>query len=468
MSRRRIQRTSLVMGPLRDRATMTLVGALTGCYGAMMVCGADVLGALARSSGGGGIGRMLSAVSTVFVGIALYVGGIVIAGCVATVIAGRLKHIATLRLLGSTSSVLRTWVGRACAVSAGLGAIIGAALGLGLSLAVREVLIRRGSLPDLDYSTAPWPIAVVILAVVAMAYLAGRAGSRKVLTVAPAAAFTGIVDTTAGSARRVRLVMAVLLTLGGAAALTFGALVGEREGETMGFGLAFLGGITLMSGIIAGAPWYVPALVRMTSALAGRATPARIARRNAVADPMRTARSTVGLIVGVTLVVTFMSGAASLTDSVNSWNDLGAEQRTIAVQVLDLTGKLLTAIVVVSSIIAAVGFVSTMSLVVLQRRREIGLLRALGLTTREVRRMVTVESLALGVTAVLFGIALGTLFGTVGAQSLIGYLNDGLVLGLPWATLALVTACAFVLVLVAALPPARRSNRVSVVEALHM
>ena len=93
-------------------------------------------------------------------------------------------------------------------------------------------------------------------------------------------------------------------------------------------------------------------------------------------------------------------------------------------------------IVVVSSAIAAVGFVSTMSLGVIQRTREIGLLRALGFTAGQVRTMITKESVALSATAVTFGMALGLTYGALGARSLVGFQNDGFVWGVPGAVLA--------------------------------
>ena len=88
-------------------------------------------------------------------------------------------------------------------------------------------------------------------------------------------------------------------------------------------------------------------------------------------------------------------------------------------------------VVVVSSAIAAVGFVSTMSLGVIQRTREIGLLRALGFTGGQVRTMITKESVALSATAVTFGMALGLVYGALGAQSLVGFETDGFVWGVP-------------------------------------
>ena len=126
-----------------------------------------------------------------------------------------------------------------------------------------------------------------------------------------------------------------------------------------------------------------------------------------------------GLVVGVTLVTTFASGLRALQQSVGSW-DLSPEQEVQTHQILSTTTAVMIAIVVISAVISAVGFVSTMSLTVIQRRREIGLLRTLGLTRRQVRRMITLEAAALSGTAVAFGIALGLVFGSVGAQSLVG------------------------------------------------
>ncbi len=109
-----------------------------------------------------------------------------------------------------------------------------------------------------------------------------------------------------------------------------------------------------------------------------------------------------------------------------------------------------------------------MSLTVIQRRREIGLLRALGFRADEVRSMVARESAALAGTAVAFGLVLGVLFGSVGAQSLVGGQTDGFVWGLPWPVLGSVAAAALVLVLLAALPPAHRAVAVAPVEALRV
>ena len=123
-------------------------------------------------------------------------------------------------------------------------------------------------------------------------------------------------------------------------------------------------------------------------------------------------------------------------------------------------------VVVVSSAIAAVGFVSTMSLGVIQRTREIGLLRALGFTGGQVRTMITKESVALSATAVGFGMALGLVYGALGAQSLVGFQTDGFVWGVPGVVLVAIAVAGVLLVLAASWVPSSRAVAVAPVEAL--
>jgi putative ABC transport system permease protein len=104
---------------------------------------------------------------------------------------------------------------------------------------------------------------------------------------------------------------------------------------------------------------------------------------------------------------------------------------------------------------------------VLQRRRELGLLRALGFTVPQVRRMVLAESAQLTFSAVVLGLVLGAFYGWAGAQSLLGTASDGIVVpGMPWLVIALVVVAGAVLTAVASWAPARAAVRVSPVEAL--
>ena len=61
--------------------------------------------------------------------------------------------------------------------------------------------------------------------------------------------------------------------------------------------------------------------------------------------------------------------------------------------------------------IAVIGIVNTLGLSVLERTREIGLLRSIGMTRRQLRLMITLESVAIAVLGAVLGMALGLLFG---------------------------------------------------------
>ena len=87
---------------------------------------------------------------------------------------------------------------------------------------------------------------------------------------------------------------------------------------------------------------------------------------------------------------------------------------------LNVTVGVFTVLIGFSALIAAVGMVNTLSLSVLQRTRELGLLRALGFDRRQLRGMIVAESAALTLAATLTGVVLGLGYGWAGAQSLLG------------------------------------------------
>ena len=458
-----------MLGSWRELGTVGLVAGLCGAYAGVLVTTSSLLQALAAEDGGGAAGILLAVVSSVFILIAVYVSAVVIVNAVDTVVAGRLRQVALLRLLGARAAALRASVMRASGAVGTVGAAAGAALGVAATDAFQVVLVARGTLPTADYPVTSAYVLAPVGVVGLTALFAGWVGSRAVLRVSPAQALS-TAEAAAPSSARVRtwrVVVSLVLIGGGALTLVAAAVVAEG-GSVAGFLLAFLGAAATGTGLLVGARMVIPRLVVAASVVLGRSPASRIARRNAVSDRLRTTRSTMGLVIGVTLVTTFASGMRALQQSVRSWADLDAAQRTRAEAVLTTTTAILVAIVVISSLISAVGFVSTMSLTVIQRRREIGLLRALGFRADEVRSMVARESAALAGTAVAFGLVLGVLFGSVGAQSLVGGQTDGFVWGLPWPVLGSVAAAALVLVLLAALPPAHRAVAVAPVEALRV
>ncbi|MGN6414216.1 FtsX-like permease family protein [Flexivirga sp.] len=459
----------LVLGSSRELGTVGLVAGLSGAYaGALLTC-SGLVAAISKENGGA-VAAFLSVVSTVFIGMALYVAAVVISAGVATVIAGRLQDIATLRLLGARSADLRRSIARSTARISWWGSVIGV---IGATLAtdvVRLILVSGDHLPsDADY---PWfsPGAVpAVLGITATGAMAGWVGSRRVLEVSPAQALAGTAGarTVTRRAGALRVGCASVLLAVGIALFGLAMVLGER-GATSGFFVAFVAACLTSTGLLVGARFVLPALVAGVGRLLGVDAAAVIARRNAVADPARTTRSTLGLFIGVTLVTTIASGTSALQTSVDSWHGMTAHQRETAHTMLSVASTVTIMVGVVSSLIAAIGFVSTMSLTVIQRRRELGLLRALGFTGGQVRSMITKESVAMSAAATAAGIGVGLCYGSASAQALVGMETPDFVWGMPWLVLVAIVLAALAVILLASQPPARRAIATSPVTALRV
>ena len=96
---RRGATSTLVLGSRREVGAVGLVAGMCGAYGAVLGLGNNLLVALSRgTNGAGALAIMLGTVATVFVAIAVYVAAVVISHCVDTVVAGRQRQIALLRL----------------------------------------------------------------------------------------------------------------------------------------------------------------------------------------------------------------------------------------------------------------------------------------------------------------------------------------------------------------------------------
>jgi len=133
-----------------------------------------------------------------------------------------------------------------------------------------------------------------------------------------------------------------------------------------------------------------------------------------------------------------------------------------AAQVNQLLG-LVYALLSLSVIVALLGIVNTLALAVHERTRELGLLRAVGMSKRQVRAMVRMES----VITALIGAALGTVLGIVFAVLVSRPLADeGFVLSFPIVTLIGLTVLAAIAGVLAAIPPARRAAKVDVLRAV--
>jgi putative ABC transport system permease protein len=126
--------------------------------------------------------------------------------------------------------------------------------------------------------------------------------------------------------------------------------------------------------------------------------------------------------------------------------------------------NLLTALLLMAVIIAVFGIVNTLSLSIHERTRELGLLRAVGMTRRQTRSMVRWEAVLISVMGALFGVAVGIAFGWAMQQALApqGFTD----LGIPGVQIAVYVVLAGLAGVLAAILPARRAARLNVLEAI--
>jgi putative ABC transport system permease protein len=125
---------------------------------------------------------------------------------------------------------------------------------------------------------------------------------------------------------------------------------------------------------------------------------------------------------------------------------------------------LFDALAIVAVIVAVLGIVNTLTMGVVERIREIGVLRAIGMSRRQAMRMVIVEAVVLGLVGIVLGSAAGLGVGAV-MLALSGGLSPAV--GFPWPPIALAAGLGLVLPLLASFYPARMAARISIVSALH-
>ncbi|MET9418688.1 FtsX-like permease family protein [Streptomyces klenkii] len=133
----------------------------------------------------------------------------------------------------------------------------------------------------------------------------------------------------------------------------------------------------------------------------------------------------------------------------------------------DQVGQLLNMIyglLALAIIVAVLGVVNTLALSVVERTREIGLLRAIGFSRRQLRRMIRLESVVIALFGALLGLGLGMAWGTT-SQRLLATQGLG-VLDIPWPTITTVFLGSAVVGLLAALVPAFRAGRMNVLNAI--
>ena len=156
---------------------------------------------------------------------------------------------------------------------------------------------------------------------------------------------------------------------------------------------------------------------------------------------------------------------------------LVAEQPTVVIQNLQefieaQTGpfnvvlSVVYALLALAVLIALIGIANTLSLSVLERTRELGLLRAVGMSRKQLGRMVRTEAAIIAVFGTLIGLVIGIAFAIALTTAISSDAPDAFTFVLPLAQLAVITVVAAFAGVTAALLPARRAARLDVLEAI--
>jgi putative ABC transport system permease protein len=152
--------------------------------------------------------------------------------------------------------------------------------------------------------------------------------------------------------------------------------------------------------------------------------------------------------------------AASFPDAkVQTQSQFKHDQEKFMIDLLNILYVLLG----LSVIISLFGIVNTLVLSVFERTRELGMLRAVGMTRSQVRRMIRHESIVTALIGGSLGIALGVFLGFLISKALEG---EGVVFAVPYARLGVFVLAAILVGTLAAVFPARRASRLNVLRAL--
>ena len=130
---------------------------------------------------------------------------------------------------------------------------------------------------------------------------------------------------------------------------------------------------------------------------------------------------------------------------------------------LEATLNIVYALLALSVLVSLFGIVNTLVLAVFERTRELGMLRAIGMSRRQVRRMIRYESVITTSIGASLGVATGMLLAAVFTRALS---DEGFVFAIPYGSLVAFVFATVALGLIAAIVPARRASRLSVLHAL--
>ncbi len=196
----------------------------------------------------------------------------------------------------------------------------------------------------------------------------------------------------------------------------------------------------LQNAVLDTSSWAQVATVSTVDVIAGRFSP--------LVTPIQRAQAIAGLRAA--LIQVNVETATQFTERVSAQID----QLLVVINLM----------MVLTIIIALLGITNTLALAVIERTRELGLLRAVGMSRRTVRRIVRWEAALIATFGAVLGTVLGIVLGWIGVQALPEDIATGI--NIPFASLAVLTFGAVLAAIAAAQIPARRASRLDILKAI--
>jgi putative ABC transport system permease protein len=162
----------------------------------------------------------------------------------------------------------------------------------------------------------------------------------------------------------------------------------------------------------------------------------------------------------VQALLTAGSEAAFPTTEVLNQSELKESREEQVDQLVNLVYALLAMAIVISLF----GIANTLALSIHERTRELGMLRAIGMSRRQVRTMIRYEAVITALIGAILGMVLGVIFAALISQPL---KDEGFTLSYPIGSLVVLLVLAALAGVLAAIPPARRASRLDVLDSLH-
>lgn len=260
--------------------------------------------------------------------LAMLVAALVIANTFQVLVAQRRRTLALLRTIGANKGQLYVSV----LFEAGLLGLIASMLGVGLGIGLMAALCQSGLMKATGMTmrlVLSWPAFVVPIAFgIAMTVIASLGSARSATAVTPLEALRPIELTDTRRAGKIRAILAGLLVLVGIGLAAFSAwqmnekIAGHDSLADKQYPMVLLAAIAgcalIFLGLVLSAAFWLPVLMRGVGALVAFAGPsAKVAHANIQKNPRRVAATGAALLIGVTLVSTIATGAASAKQTMN-------------------------------------------------------------------------------------------------------------------------------------------------------